>query len=386
MNAKLVSTTQDSGNQAMTKLSTQWYNTLVTGLKLDPNQFQLLQPAAPLGATSDALWAYFNNLPPASLVNNLDVSGGNRFYEDYQAVVSQLRSQQGDLFRTDLGDSYTDWMAYVKTLSPAPALKDLPNVFRNWAAINAPDVAQKGTNDLRAWANDPILLAQDAVTNQSGFKNGIPNFSRTIADLRVAIGQAPGSSIGFDSSTASSDASKTWAGGTVSGAYDIFFGGASASYSTESAKATSSRIVVSANFSNALTFATGPGSWYSSAALAMAYATKDNTLWNLGTPSWDSTFGPKGNMLRFVASLIVVDGIDMTITSDAQFSTSEQTNIKASLSVGVWPFFRADASGGYSSQASFSSSGAMTIRTTSPKGNPVVLGANVVSVSQFVGG
>ena len=59
-----------SAQQAMATLYRQWYNALVAGLRLDPATFQLLQPNTPIGDTSDQLWAYYNSIPPASLVNN----------------------------------------------------------------------------------------------------------------------------------------------------------------------------------------------------------------------------------------------------------------------------------------------------------------------------
>ena len=40
----------------------------------------------------------------------------------------------------------------------------------------------------------------------------------------------------------------------------------------------------------------------------MAYQTQDNTLWNPGTPNWNSTFGPQGDMQRLLTSLVIADG------------------------------------------------------------------------------
>jgi hypothetical protein len=376
----------DSGSQAMDALQAQWYNTLVAGLGLDPERFQLAQPTTPLGNTSDLLWSYFNNIPPLSLTGQFATSGGNRFYDDYSAVLSQLSSQGDGSFQQDVGDNYGPWMAYVATLNPLPALEQLPNVFRTWATFHCPAVAQKGASDLAAALLDPIYQAQVAIRNTSGFMNGVPNFSRTIADLRGAIPQASSQTVSFDSSSASSDTSHTWAKGEVSGMYDFFTGSAGGSYDQLSEKAASSGVTVEATFSHVLTFSADPGSWYVSSALAAAHATPDNTMWKHGTPSWTSTFGSAGNMLRFTTGLVVVDGIDATITSDATYSESDKQTITAQASVGIWPFFSFGASGGHSTATSFDSNGHMTVKVVNPPGNPCVLGVNVEPVQTFLGG
>lgn len=381
-----MTTGTDSGAQAMQALQNQWYNALVAGLGLDSTRFQLAQPSTPLGDTSDVLWAYFNNIPPLSLTAKFAASGGNRFYDDYRAVVSQLQSQGDGAFRRDLGDSYGLWMKYVQGLDPLPTPETLPGVFRSWAAIYAPDIAQRGATDLAAALNDPIYRAQIAAANKAGFVNGVPPFSRTIADLRDAIPQGEARTVDFSSTTASSDVSHTWAKAEVSGLYDFFSGSAGGGYDKLSQKAATSDITVTASFHNVVSFSADPGPWYVSSALSIAYNTPDNTVWRHGTPNWDSTFGPSGNMLRFATGLVVVDGIDATITSSATYSDSEQQEITASASVGIWPFFSFGGEGGHTTSTSFDSSGSMTVTVSNPPGNPVVLGVNVEPVATYLGG
>ncbi len=376
----------DSGTTAAQNLQNGWYNALTTGLGLDPSRFQLAQPSSPLGNTSDVLWAYFNNIPPLSLTAQFAASGGNRFYDDYRGVVSQLQSQGDGAFRRDLGDSYAQWMAYLGGLNPQPTFEDLPATFRQWAMIHNPDIAQKGANDYAAALNDPIYRAQIAVAKTTGFMNGVPTFSRTIEDLRTAIPQGEARSVDYDSTSASSDVSHTWAKAEVSGLYEFFSGSAGGGYDQLSQKATGSEITVQARFHNVLTFSADPGPWYVSAALSAAYNTTDNTLWSHGTPSWQSTFGPTGNMLRFATSLVVVDGIDSVIRSTASYSESEQQEITASASVGIWPFFSFGGEGGHTTATSFESDGSMTVTVSNPPGNPVVLGVNVEPVATYLGG
>lgn len=375
----------DQVPQLTATLQAKWYNSIVAALGLVPAQFQLLQPTSPLGDTSDLLWSYYNNLPPRTLTNAFNPGGGNRFYDAYRAVLSQLSSQNDGAFRRDLGDSYDAWMTYVKSLSPLPKITDLPGVFQSWAAIYAPDVAQKGATDLANGLNDPIFRANMAVQNQQAFLKGVPDFSRTIADLRSAVLGATGGSFDFDSTKESSDTSSTWAKGEVSGFWDIFTGSASTTYSHLTAKVAGSRVTVQGSFDHVLTFDASPGSWYDSGALGAAFHTRDNTLWKHGTPSWDSTFGPAGNMNWFATSLVVVDGIEATITSAASYTSDDQTAVQANLKAGFVPFFSLGASGGYSSAAHFDDQGRMTVTITNPAGNPVVFGANVIDTATYLG-
>jgi len=372
-----------AGQQAMNTLEAQWYNSMVDGLHLDPSTYLMLQPNTPIGNTSDKVWAYFNSVPPLSLNFNLNSQQFNQFYPTYEAVVNQLKAQTTLRLQRDLADCYPTWMAYVKTLNPLPTPDQLPNTFRSWAMFNCPDHAAQGYTDFQAILHDPVSLAQQYVMNQAGFMNNTPNFSQTIDDLNQAIQIAPAGGFTLDTATASSDVTNTWAKASVSGFYDFFSGSASTDYSSLSAKAASSRVTVDVKFAHVMTFTAAPGLWYNSAALGMAYGTQDNTLWNPGTPSWATTFGPKGDLQRLLTSLVIVDGITCTITSEASYSTQEQQQINADMSVGIWPFFSLGASGGYSHSAATFDGGKMTVTGSSVGGNPMILGGNVTQVGKL---
>jgi hypothetical protein len=377
---------RDSTQQAMTTLYRQWYNALVAGLRLDPATFQLLQPSTPLGDTSDQLWAYYNSIPPLSLVNNLPINAVNRFYDGYRAVVNVLISRTGDALREDLGDCYPSWMTYVSGLSPTPRPADLPDMFFSWATIHCARAASRGRDDLEAMLDDPIALAQQAVLDRSRFVNGVPNFSATIEDLRDAVTLAPSASFSFDSAMQSADTSSSWAS-EVGRFWDFFEGGGSGDWSQAQAKAAASHVTVSVAIQHALTFPAEPGGWHSSSTLASAYATRDDTLWKPAvTPNWNSTFGPSGNLRRFLTELVVIDGINATMTSAAGYSSSEEEEIKAAAEAGVFPFFFAEASGGASSSVSFDDDGTMTVTSAGPAGNPLVLGAVVSPAASLLAG
>jgi hypothetical protein len=278
-------------------------------------------------------------------------------------------------------------MTYVSGLSPAPKPSDLPDVFFSWATIHCPGSASRGRNDLEAMLDDPIALAQQAVLDRTRFVNGVPDFGATIEDLRDAVAQAPSASFHLDSATQSADTSDSWARTEIGGVWDFFSGGGSGDWAEAQAKAAASHVTISVAFQHALSFPAEPGNWYSSAALASAYATRDNTLWKAGaTPNWTSTFGPKGNMQRFLTELIVVDGISTTMSSAAGFTNTEEKEIKSEAEAGIFPFFLAEASGGATSSVSFDDDGTMTLTSTSPAGNPIVLGAVVASAAALLAG
>jgi hypothetical protein len=378
--------TRDS-QYAMSTLYQQWYNTLVAGLRLDPATFQLVQPSTPLGDTSDQLWAYYNSIPPRSLVNNVQLNPINRFYDAYRAVVNVLISRTGDALRKDLGDCYPGWTTYASGLTPRPKPAALPQVFFSWASIHCPEAASRGRDDFAAMLDDPIALSQQAVLDRSRFVNGVPNFSATIDNLRDAVTRAPSASLSFDSATQSFDVSRCWASGEVGRFCDFFSGGGSGDRSEIQAKAATSHVTLSVAFQHALRFRAEPGTWYSPSTLAAAYATRDSTLWKPAvTPNWSSTFGPTGNMQRFLTELIVVDGITMAMTSAAGYSGGEEEEIKAEAEAGIFPFFLAEASGRIASATSFDATGTMTVTSTSPAGNPVVLGAVVSPAAALFGG
>jgi hypothetical protein len=369
----------DSGNQAMANLQAGWYNALVSGLNLDPTHFQTLQPSPWIGNSSAGLWEYFNLIPPATLTAQYSGAGGNQFYADYAAVIPQLISKSGASLQNALTDDYGSWLAYAKTL---PAGSDLLAAFRQWAPVHCPDKVNAGSRAIVATQLDPVFRAEMAL-----LQSPPATFSHTIDDLNAALTQATAGSVAYDSATASTNTSNTWASGEVGGSYDFFSASAGGSYTALSEKLASSHINVSATFSRVTTFQAVPGPWYSSGAFGIAYHQADNTVWAPGTsPTWDSTFGPQGNMQRFAGSLVVVDGISISVTSDASFSTSEQSAISAQADVGFWPFFAAKGNAGQDTSATFNDTGRMTTTTTSPPGNPAILGVNVLTAAEFLGG
>jgi len=67
-------------NTAMDTLTAQWYNALVTGLGLSPDQFQLYQGPNSAMNTSQEMWNLFNAVPPKSINNYYNPSQINNVF------------------------------------------------------------------------------------------------------------------------------------------------------------------------------------------------------------------------------------------------------------------------------------------------------------------
>jgi hypothetical protein len=386
----------NAAQQAAQTLTAQYYNTITTALQLSPNSFQLVQGSVAVPTTSDALWNVMDAVPAASINNFFSGSGMNLLSQDYGAVVNHLKPQNTGQFQQCMSDYYNTWQTYIgqnvdKVLNSDGEIDQtkLTNVFRSWATLAYPNGITCSTFLLEQY-NDPVTVAilkyNDAVNAKKGFA-----YTTTVADMQYSLQTAPSASFSFDSSTASSDVSHTWANGAVSGAFDFFSGSASASYDKLTQQLTAQNVNVKGSFAKFATINAQPLAnpnttdpilstmepWMDSAALSIAYSNNNNTVWNPGQPSWDSTFGKDGNLQRYTAGVVIVDGIDITITSSASFSSSDQQTINTAAKAGFWPFFSVSGGGGSSTTTTFNDKGQMTSTISSPQGNPRVLGVLV---------
>jgi hypothetical protein len=366
----------------MVALQNRWYNALVGALTRDPSMFQLVQPSGPMSPTDQALWAYLDVIPPASLTFNRSLPGAGQFFTEYAPMVSQIQFPQ-TAFEQDIGEqNYRSWSAYLATLSPPPSDNQLPLLFQNWAARNAPSVASAGV----AFLSRLNLLdaAQQALAPYQGPNAKPADFTGGYADLIQTLKASSGRNISFDSTRASGDVRNTWTGGIDIGVDGLWRG--SGSSSRLSRKFAASNVTVSAQFQAYAQWTAVPGAWYSSSLLNVAYSSQATPPWVANAdPSWNDLFGPDGSMLRFIASLAVVDGTNITVTSNALFSTTDQQTILDGAPLGFWPFYAPALDGSVSNLVSFGSSGGMEIEIVTQPGNPLVIGANVLGIAQFLG-
>lgn len=388
---------------AMNTLSAQWYNAVTKGCKLDPGEFQLMQGAMPVGTTSDALWAIFDSVPPLTATTFYNPAQINSLHQNYVGIISALIPQGNLQFQTDMGDFYSAWDTYKKTLAPIPqGNMAWSQAFTAWANQQLPQsMVTKCTGDFNTMLEDPIFNAANTLLGvQFAAPTMHPNdfaYTTTINALNLALNNAESASVQLNSSTDSSDVSHTWSESEASGIFDIFGLGGESSYDSVTTKMTTAGVAVNASFAKLVTLAAGPLKqpssdavlqgympWFDSGALGAGFGKKDNTIWKAGDAiSWNSSFGPQGNTLRFTAALIVVDGITTTMTSKAGLSTSEQTTFKAAAAGGIFPFFEAESSGGWTNAVSFDDQGNITVTSSCPAGNPQILGVLVSPIQSL---
>ncbi len=383
----------DTAEQAMSKLTAQWYNAVCAGCGLDPTTFQLVQGATPIGSTSETLWNMLDVVPPLSVSNYYNPAQSNVFSTDYGAVINNLKPQNADSFQNDMGDYYAQWTSYLASVTELPQGGILA-LFETWSQLHMPpEQAQQCYTDYQQVAQGAVPVAVQMWLNAGGGTGGRKAYNATINQLQSMIASAPSKQVTLDTASESADVSHSWAKTEAGGILDFFEAGGDASYDELTMKLTSGGLVINANFQRLVTFPAGPLSsvssdpilsqykpWYSSAALNLAYQHNDNTVWKNTPPTWTDTFGPNGNMLRTSSALVVVDGITISMTSSQSYSSSEQTQIKTAIEAGFWPFFEASASGGWTHDVSFASDGSMTVNSSSPAGNPTLLGVIVTPI------
>lgn len=379
--------------QAMDTLNAQWYNALITGCHLDSETFQLVQANMPLGMTSEFLWNIFDAVPPLSVSNFFNPSQANDFSTDYGGVINNLVPQNSNKFQIDMGDYYSQWVAYLKT-NPTMPTGGILQLFQNWSAMNMPpNQAQTCYTDWQQIAQGTIPIAVQMWLNAGGGTGGVKAYNATVEQLKIDLQSAPSASAKLNSLTDSSDITNTWAKAQVGGFFDLFEGSGNAEYSSLSIALANAGLSINASFDHLMQFTAAPLAktssdpilqqyqpWYNSEALKLAYGHKDNTVWQHGAPTWDDTFGSNGNMLRTCSSLIVVDGINIVTKSNVGFSSDQQQQFQAAVQAGFFPFFEASASGGWSHSATFDAEGNVTVTSSCPAGNPNILGAIVTPI------
>lgn len=374
-----------SSDQAMSTLTQQWYNSVITGLGLSPDNFQLYQGAGSTANTSQEMWNMFNTVPPKSINSYFDPAQVNNFASDYNLILSALSASSSSNFQNCMGDYYSQWQSNFAKNVPSPVnAETVTKTFTDWAIVNAPGQASCASALTKIFI-DPVNSANIAfAAAERKFA-----WNKTVETLKSNLASGPTKSFSMDSLTQSSDTTHTWAGGSTSVLFDLFSFGGGGSYDKVSNKATSAGLKIDAKFTHMTTFAAGPYSqpddnnpilsgyqaWYVGAVMSLAYSTKDNTVWDPQKPTtWEKAFGSDGFLQRLMSSIVAVDGIEITMTSTASYSTAEQTQIKSAAKVGFWPFFSASGSGGFTNTVEFNDQGQFTCKTTSALGNPQILG------------
>jgi hypothetical protein len=127
-----------------------------------------------------------------------------------------------------------------------------------------------------------------------------------------------------------------------------------------------------------------PGAWYNSGLLHLALVSKSTPPWSSST-EWDTCFGQNGTLNYAIGSVLIVDGLSLTLTCEADFTSDEQSMIKSQVEMGFWPIYARQIDSIITNDISFGP-GKMTITCQSVPGNPIVMGNNVFRINQYLGG
>jgi hypothetical protein len=389
--------------QAMEALTAQWYNAVVGACHLDPATFQLAQGFPVLGTTSPQLWTTLDALPTHTLTQFWNPAQMSSFAQTYGAVLSALSPPAEAPFVTAMGDYYTAWNSYKrKQFAQGPLRVNLLQLFHEWEQANMP--SGQGAQAYKLFAG--MMGSAPIVAEEMWVRAGGPSGDVTLAydttaeQLQTQLEQAGGPiTVQMDSATESKSVSNAWASGKMGGLFDFFWGGGGANYDQLTLDVAQSGVQVETRIEHLLTFSFTPLEqpqpddpilkkcvpWYDSAALAQAFQNPNAAFWRDAPPTWEETFGPGGTLTSIKTSLVLAGGISTTITSAATFASEDQAAVKGSASFGFFPFFEAEASGGWQHEFTFSDTGAMTVRSSVPNNLSVVLGAIVTPTASIFG-
>ena len=198
-------------------------------------------------------------------------------------------------------------------------------------------------------------------------------FHGSIDGLVALLALSPGVVFEFDSTTTSADVGNAWAADADPPVFGLWPGLDSA-HPVNTAFASSAVTVAGVCDSYAVWTAV-PGDWYDSATLNSFFTTTTS-------PAWDDFFGEDGRLARAIGSLLVLDGVRLTVTSDGRFTAEQRALVAEHVAEGTWPLFAAD--GVAENAVAFTEQG-MTLTTTVPAGNPLVLGYNVLGIGRYLG-
>jgi hypothetical protein len=303
------------------------YNTLCSGLKLSNQQFQMIQGVLPVQSNPSGLYNFFDGIPPTSVATLYTSNPVNGLNGNMQIVIN------------DAEDSFLKTLALNNYMNP-----------KYWVDGNV--------------AVDPIYA---------------PPFS----DLMSQVNAGSSAVIHFDSATADSNISSSWAKST--GSAGVGFWGEKSSSVSESLnqKASSSRITVDFAFDKIAYLAIRAGGWFTQGFFADQY--RNPSKWTGGQDAWDKVFGPSGSCQHLANQTLLVNGYTYTVTSHASYSQSDYEQITTSKETNVWPFYTSSSNSQSTQSFKLNTDQSITSTVTCKPGSLQILGMGVISTAAAMG-
>ncbi|MDR6564647.1 MULTISPECIES: hypothetical protein [unclassified Arcicella] len=304
------------------------YNALCDALHISNQQFQMIQGVLPVQTTPEGVYNFVDGIPPesvATLYTNNPINGLNG---NMQIVIS------------DAKPSFLSKLAENNYFNP-----------KYWVDGNI------GT--------DPI-------------------YAPAFADLYNQVNAGSSATIYFDSATANSDISSSWAKSTSSAGVG-FWGTSSSSVSTElNEKASSSRITVTITLNKYAYLQVRAGGWFTQGFFTDQY--KNPSKWTGGQDAWDQVFGPSGSCQNVSNQVLLVNGYTITTTSYASYSEYDFQQIQKSSQTNVWPFYTSSSNSIATQSHSYNADQTITTTIGCNPGSLQIFGMGVIPTSFAMGG
>lgn len=306
------------------------YNTLCSALNLSNQSFQMIQGVLPVQSNAPDLYNYFDGIPPQSVAVLYTGNPLNNLSGNYATMLSKTANDSTFLYKIAFSN-YTN-----------------PN---NWIG------GSMGTN---------------------------PLYSPPFADLMAQVNKGSSAVIHFDSQTANTDISQSWAKSDSSSGIG-FWGKTESSVSqTLNQRAAASRITVDITLNKYAYLAVRAGGWFFSGYFTDMYKNPDQFI--NGQDEWNNLFGSTGSLQRVANQALLVSGYTITIRSWATYSESDFSTITQSSETNVWPFYTSGSSSTATSSYNFNDDKSITVTVNSAPGDLQIMGMGVIPTSVAVTG
>lgn len=303
------------------------YNTLCSGLKLSNQQFQMIQGVLPVPSNPSGLYNFFDGIPPKSVATLYTSNPINGLNGNMQIVIDGAK------------DSFLKTLALNNYMNP-----------KYWVDSNV--------------AVDPI-------------------YAPPFVDLMNQVNAGSSAVVHFDSATADSNISSSWA--QSAGSAGVGFWGTQESSVSQSLnqKASASRITVDFVFEKFAYLAIRAGGWFTQGFFADQY--RNPSKWTNGQEAWDQVFGPKGSCQYLANQSLLVNGYTYTVTSYASYSQSDYAQITTSKDTNVWPFYTSSSHSQSTQSFTYNADQSITATVTCKPGSLQIFGMGVITTAAAMG-
>lgn len=306
------------------------YNTLCSALNLSNQSFQMIQGVLPVQSNAPDLYNYFDGIPPQSVAVLYTGNPLNNLSGNYATMLSKTANDSTFLYKIALSN-YTN--------------------SNNWIGGNM------GTN---------------------------PVYSPPFADLMAQVNKGSSAVIHFDSQTANTDISQSWAKSDSSSGIG-FWGKTESSVSqTLNQRAAASRITVDISLNKYAYLAVRAGGWFFSGYFTDMYKNPDQFV--NGQDEWNNLFGPTGSLQRVANQALLVSGYSISVRSWATYTESDFSTITQSSETNVWPFYTSGSSSTATSSYHLNDDKSITVTINSTPGDLQIMGMGVIPTSVAVTG